>query len=82
MLFRSIGQRCVNCHAPVPTFPGLASAPGGVLLHEPAEILRNAQRIHQQVVVSRLMPLGNVTQITEQERAVVAAWIKAGAKAD
>ena len=77
-----IGQRCVNCHAPVPTFPGLASAPGGVLLHEPAEILRNAQRIHQQVVVSRLMPLGNVTQITEQERAVVAAWIKAGAKAD
>ena len=53
-----------------------------VLLHEPAEILRNAQRIHQQVVVSRLMPLGNITQITEQERAVVAAWIKAGAKAD
>jgi len=53
-----------------------------VLLHEPAEILRNAQRIHQQVVVSRLMPLGNVTQITEQERAVVAAWIKAGARPD
>jgi uncharacterized membrane protein len=26
------------------------------------------------------MPLGNVTQITEQERAVLAAWIKAGAK--
>ena len=77
-----VGERCVNCHAPVPTFPGLAAAPGGVLLHEPAEILRNAQRIHQQVVVSRLMPLGNVTQITEQERAVVAAWIKAGARPD
>jgi uncharacterized membrane protein len=27
-----------------------------------------------------MMPLGNVTQITEQERAVLAAWIKAGAK--
>ena len=77
-----IGERCVNCHAPAPTFPGLASAPGGVLLHEPAEILRNAQRIHLQVVVTRMMPLGNVTQITEQERAVVAAWIKAGARAE
>lgn len=29
-----------------------------------------------------MMPLGNVTQITEQERAVVAAWVKAGAKID
>ncbi len=77
-----VGQRCVNCHSPVPTFPGLAAAPAGVLLHEPAEILRNAQRIHTQVVVTRMMPLGNVTQITEQERAVIAAWLRAGAKAD
>jgi uncharacterized membrane protein len=75
-----IGQRCVNCHAPAPTFPGLASAPGGVLLHEPGEIVRNAERSYVQVVVTRMMPLGNVTQITEQERAVLAAWIKAGAK--
>jgi uncharacterized membrane protein len=77
-----VGQHCVNCHAPVPTFPGLAAAPGGVLLHEPAEILRHAQRVHLQVVVTRMMPLGNVTQITDQDRAVIAAWIKAGARAD
>ena len=30
--------------------------------------------------LTRIMPLGNVTQITEQERAVLAAWVKAGAK--
>lgn len=77
-----VGQHCVNCHAPIPTFPGLAAAPGGVLLHEPAEILRHAQRIHLQTVVTRMMPLGNVTQITDQERAVIAAWIQAGARAD
>jgi uncharacterized membrane protein len=52
----------------------------GVLLHTPADILLNAERIHQQAIVTRIMPLGNVTQITEQERAVLAAWIKAGAK--
>ena len=74
-----IGQRCVGCHSPVPTFPGLAQPPGGVLLQSPDGLLQNAQRIYQQVVVTRMMPLGNVTQMTEQERAVVAAWVKAGA---
>jgi uncharacterized membrane protein len=52
-----------------------------VLLHQPDAVLRNAQRIYQQVVVTRMMPLGNVTQMTDQERAVVAAWMAAGATA-
>jgi uncharacterized membrane protein len=30
--------------------------------------------------VTRIMPLGNVTQMTEQERAVIAAWVASGAK--
>ncbi|MBL9203404.1 MAG: urate hydroxylase PuuD [Opitutaceae bacterium] len=76
-----IGERCLNCHAPAPTFPGLAAPPAGVLLHDAASILKNAQRIHQQAVVSRMMPLGNLTQMTDQERAVIAAWIAAGAAA-
>jgi uncharacterized membrane protein len=76
-----IGQRCLNCHSPAPTFPGLTQPPGGVLLHTADGVLRNAQRSYQQVVVSRLMPLGNVTQMTEQERAVLAAWVAAGAGA-
>ena len=75
-----MGQRCINCHSPVPTFPGLAQAPGGVLLQAPDGVTKNAQRIYQQVVVTRMMPLGNVTQMTDQERAVIAAWIAAGAK--
>ena len=51
-----------------------------MLLHTPADILLNAQRVYQQVVVTRIMPLGNATQMTDQERAVIAAWVKAGAK--
>ncbi len=77
-----VGQRCVACHSPAPTYPGLAATPAGVLLHTPADILRNAQRIHLQTVVTRMMPLGNVTQMTDEERAVIAAWIGAGAKTD
>jgi uncharacterized membrane protein len=74
-----LGARCINCHAPTPTFPGLAQPPAGVLLHDPGAIVQSAQRIYQQVVVSRQMPLGNVTQMTDQERAVIAAWVAAGA---
>ncbi len=74
-----MGERCINCHSPTPTFPGLAQAPAGVVLTAPDGILKNAQRIYQQTVVTRMMPLGNVTQMTDQERAVIAAWVAAGA---
>jgi uncharacterized membrane protein len=77
-----IGQRCVTCHSPAPTFPGITAPQAGVLLHTPDNILKNAQRLYQQVVVTRIMPLGNATQITEEERAVIAAWVRAGAKPD
>jgi uncharacterized membrane protein len=74
-----VGERCINCHSPVPTFVGLAQPPAGVLLHTPEGLLKNAQRVYQQVVVTRMMPLGNITQMTDQERAIVAAWVTSGA---
>ena len=75
-----VGQRCVTCHSPVPTFAGITAPPAGVLLNSSDAIVQNAQRLYQQVVVTRIMPLGNVTQITDYERAVIAAWIADGAK--
>ena len=75
-----VGQRCVTCHAPTPTFAGIAQPPAGVVLHTAEAIGANAQRIYQQVVATRIMPLGNVTQLTDDERAIIAAWIAAGAK--
>ena len=44
-----------------------------------ASIAQNAGRIYQQVAVTRIMPLGNVTQITEEERAMIARWFHDGA---
>jgi uncharacterized membrane protein len=75
-----VGQRCITCHSPTPTFPGVAQPPAGVLLHTSAGIAQNAQRIYQQVIVTRIMPLGNATQMTDYERAVIAAWVADGAK--
>jgi uncharacterized membrane protein len=74
-----VGQRCVTCHSPVPTFAGIAQPPAGVMLNTAGGISQNAQRIYQQVVVTRIMPLGNATHITDEERAVIAAWMRAGA---
>jgi uncharacterized membrane protein len=76
-----VGQRCVACHSQAPTFPGITQPPAGVVLQSADGIVQNAQRIYQQVVVTRIMPLGNATKITDEERAVIAAWVTAGAQA-
>ena len=77
-----VGQHCIQCHSPQPTFPGYAQPQAGVLLHTPADLVQNAPRLYQQTITTRLMPLGNLTKMTDQERAVLAAWVKAGAKMD
>jgi uncharacterized membrane protein len=77
-----IGQRCVTCHSQAPTFTGITQPPAGVILQGSDNVLLNAQRVYQQVVVTRIMPLGNATQMTDEERAVLAAWVTSGAKPD
>jgi uncharacterized membrane protein len=75
-----IQQRCVSCHASHPTQPGFATAPAGVMLDDPHGISQNAQRIYQQAVQLKAMPLANMTNMTDAERAQVAAWFESGAR--
>ena len=49
------------------------------MLETATQIAANAQKINEQAVVTRAMPIGNLTGMTEAERAVLAAWIAAGA---
>jgi len=58
----------------------LAAAPKGIVLETPTQIAANAAAIRQQAVQSRAMPLGNLTQMTDDERARLGAWIDAGAR--
>ena len=67
-----IDQRCVLCH-------GEAVAQKNVRMDSPQAIGRQAQQIYQQVVLMKLMPLGNATQITEDERALIGRWFNEGA---
>jgi uncharacterized membrane protein len=74
-----VAQRCVSCHAVHPTQPGFASAPAGVMLDDAHGIAQNAPRIYQQAVQLKAMPLANMTNMTDAERAEIAAWFEAGA---
>jgi uncharacterized membrane protein len=73
-----VAQRCASCHSVNPVQPGFTSPPNGVLLDTPEHILAHAAQMRQQIE-TRAMPLGNLTQITEQERAELLAWIESGA---
>ncbi len=75
-----IDRRCLSCHAARPTQPGFAAAPAGIVFDTPAQVRQRAAQIHRQVVVLRAMPIGNLTNMTEGERAEVAAWVAAGAQ--
>ncbi|RQH07956.1 urate hydroxylase PuuD [Paraburkholderia dinghuensis] len=69
--------RCAVCHSTHPTMMG--AAPAGVMFDTPDEISQNAQRLYQQAVQMKSMPLGNVTHMTDGERQKIAAWFEGGA---
>jgi uncharacterized membrane protein len=71
-----IDQRCANCHADKPTLPGLAEAPKGVKLDTPERIEAQRVTIRQQTVLSRAMPPGNLTGMTDEERALLDRWTR------
>ncbi|HZG19669.1 MAG TPA: urate hydroxylase PuuD [Herbaspirillum sp.] len=75
-----ITQRCASCHSDKPTQAGFATAPAGMMLQTPELIHQHAAKIFQRAVQTKDMPLANMTQMTDQERADVAAWFQAGAK--
>jgi uncharacterized membrane protein len=75
-----VAQRCVSCHADKPIQEGIAGAPKGVKLDAPEGITANAQQIYEQAVATRAMPIGNLTGMTDEERATIAAWVAAGAR--
>ncbi len=56
-------------------------APKGVLLDGPENIRRHAHLIEINAVRSDAMPPGNITEMTPQERQILAAWLAAGAPA-
>jgi len=73
-----IKERCVACHAAAPTQAGFAQPPKGVMLETSDQVAANAAKIAE-TVGNKYMPIGNLTQMTDGERALVATWYAQGA---
>jgi uncharacterized membrane protein len=76
-----IVSRCSMCHSAQPVWTGFLYPPKGVRLDDAEQIKLHAKMIAINAVKSRAMPPGNVTEITDGERQVLASWIAAGAPA-
>lgn len=76
-----IRTRCSSCHSVNPSDEVFKVAPGGVLLENLDQMQNSAARIFARAVIAKNMPFMNKTQMTEQERALVGQWTKAGAPA-
>ncbi|KUR75627.1 urate hydroxylase PuuD [Novosphingobium sp. FSW06-99] len=72
-------RHCMACHSKHPTNPAFATPPLGVELDSYAHASAVAQRIKAVAVDAQIMPLGNTTGITLDERRKLGAWIAAGA---
>jgi len=73
-----VQQRCTTCHSPTPTQPGFVAPPKGVELDTPDKILVHLAAMQQQLT-TRAMPVGNLTGMTDDERADVLDWMQRGA---
>ena len=70
-----IDQHCLSCH-------GEQVQMKNIRLDTSQSIKLNAQNVYQQVSVTQQMPMNNATDITPEERQLVASWYLAGAKVD
>ena len=72
--------RCSMCHTQEPVYEGIYHAPKGVILDSDATIAEHAREIYLQAGRSHAMPPGNVTQITDQGRALLVTWFEEAGK--
>ena len=68
-----VQQHCLTCH-------GAQVQMKNVRLDAPEQIATHAQAIYQQVTVTKIMPMGNATGMTEADRALIGRWFQEGAK--
>lgn len=67
-----LAERCGACHAAQPSLLGFPAK--GLVFDTDEQIETHAAAIHQQTVALKIMPPGNMTQMTDAERELLARW--------
>lgn len=70
-----VAEHCAGCHAESPTQGGFSTAPGGYLFRTPEDLQAQAGLVVS-ALESGYMPLGNLTGMSDQQRAVLLAWTR------
>jgi uncharacterized membrane protein len=53
-----------------------------MMMDTPQQISAKKDSIFERTVTLRTMPIGNMTQMTDEERDIVAAWYENGARTE
>jgi uncharacterized membrane protein len=69
-----LAQRCMPCHSARPTQAGFTSAPNGLMLDNLDQLRHHLPEVQQQLA-AHTMPLGNLTGMTPDERALLLGWV-------
>lgn len=70
----AVQGRCGMCHAAEPFWEGVHQAPKNVRFDTPVLIAEQAREIYIQSGRSHAMPPGNVSLMTQDERAMIVTW--------
>jgi uncharacterized membrane protein len=74
----TVQTRCMMCHTAEPVWPGVYQPPRNVILDNDIAIANHAKDIAMQAGYAHAMPPGNITEMTEDERALIVAWFREG----
>lgn len=77
-----VETRCHVCHSANPVDNTFGPSPVGIQFDDITNVQKYAERIMVRVVQLKNMPFANKTNMTDEERAKLGAWIQAGAKID
>ena len=75
-----VAKRCVSCHAAKPIDENFDKPPKNVVFDTAEQIRNQAPKIRAVAVLTRTMPVGNETKMTDEERRVLGRWIAEGAE--
>jgi len=73
-VYSIIETRCASCHHDNPSHPGFATPPAGIKFIDIASVESQAEAIYKQSVVTKAMPIGNLTGMTNEERQKIGNW--------
>ncbi len=74
----TVQTRCGMCHTAEPAWPGIYEAPKNVILDNDIAVANHARDIAMQAGYAHAMPPGNVSEMTDEERALIVEWFREG----